>query len=294
MSTDGTPNPANPTPAASGGANTGAATSSPTPAPTPTRAADGRFEPRDWRYPADYHVAELRGRTAEEAASYFKTFYTQALSAQPPKPAAAPPPAPPALPDDTEWLSAPTQAFQKAAQGLVASQLQPTMQTLFQQNASTNRALVAQRFPEVFDKWAPEIDALALQLDPQYRTYENMERIVKMVKAEHNDEIVAAKLESAVQARLQSMGGGLRADGSVAGSGAPAPSGIDLDSKELPEEYRQVLASVNMKPRDLPDFLRKYYGPDVDLDKAMKDWFDKAKSGRVITESRAGWRMERR
>jgi len=281
--------PASPTPASPGAATTTATAS-------PAQAADGRFQPTEWRYPANYHVAELRGRTADEAATYFKTFYTQALSGQarPAQPAAQPAPAP-QVPDDTAWLTAPADAFNRGVQNVMQSQFQPAIGALYQQNASTNRQLVAQRYPDVFEKWAPEVDALALQLDPQYRTFENLERIVKMVKSDHNDEIVQSKLDAAVNARLQAMGGQLRPDGSVAGGSSAAPANsVDLNSTDLPEEYRQILAAVNMKPRDLPDFLRRYYGPDVDLDKAAKDWFDKAKSGKIISESRAGWRMERR
>lgn len=292
MTTPAAPSPApsNPTPP-----NPGAPTTTAT--ASPAQATDGRFQPTEWRYPADYHVAELRGATADQAATYFKTFYTQALAGQPKPPVTTGQNAPaPQVPDDTAWLTAPADAFNRGIQNVVQNQFQPTISSLFQQNASTNRQLVAQRYPDVFEKWAPEVDALALQLDPQYRTYENLERIVKMVRSDHNDEIVAQKLDAAVNARLSAMGGQLRPDGSVA-PGGPSPAAqnsVDLNSAELPEEYRQILAAVNMKPRDLPDFLRRYYGPNVDLDKAAKDWFEKAKTGKVITESRAGWRMERK
>lgn len=298
MTTSGTPpgQGSQPNPTA---ATTGAPTSSPTPT-TPDsqpRTPTGQFAANEWRYPADYGVQELRGRTADEAASYFKTFYQQALAGQPRQPQAAPQaqPQPSALPNDTDWLTDPSRAFDRGVQNVVQTQVLPTMNSLFQNNASTNRQLVAQKYSDVFQKWAPEVDALALQLDPQFRTYENYERIAKIVRSDHNDEIVNERLEAAVQARLTASGGSLRSDGSVAAGGSAAPANaVDLGSTELPEEYRRILADVNMKPRDLPEFLRRYYGNDVDLDKAMKDWFEKAKSGKVIAESRAGWRMERK
>lgn len=300
MTTSGTPpgtgSQPNQTTAASG-VQTSSGNPTPTPTPEQPRTPTGQFAPSEFRYPANYHIEELRGRTGDEAASYFKTFYQQALAGQPRQPQAAPqaPAQNAALPNDTDWLTDPSRAFDRGVQNVVQNQLQPTMNSLFQNNASTNRQLVAQKYSDVFQKWAPEVDALALQLDPQFRTYENYEQIAKIVRSDHNDEIVNERLEAAVQARLTASGGSLRPDGSVAAGGSAAPANaVDLGSTELPEEYRRILADVNMKPRDLPEFLRRYYGNDVDLDKAMKDWFEKAKSGKVISESRAGWRMERK
>lgn len=282
------PAPAASAPPASGAQNTGATPS----APTPPRAPNGQFLPSEFRYPLDYHVPELRGRTGEEAASYFKTFYSQAINAAP-RQAAQPAPQAPQLPDDTDWLSAPRQSFEQASQALVQGQLTPALNQLYAVQAQTNRALVAREDADVFEKWAPEVDAELLKLDPQYRTYDNIKLITKMVRANHNDEIVQAKLDAAVQARLNAMGGGLRSGAEGAPSAQPV-AGVDFNSSDLPAEYRQILASVGLQPRDLPEFLRSYYGRDVDLEKAQKDWFEKAKAGKVVSESRAGWRMERK
>ena len=68
--------PASPTPAPPGAQPT-------TPAPDPARAVDGRFEPNQWRYPADYPVAYLRSKTAEEAAKITDMLYQDMLKNQP-------------------------------------------------------------------------------------------------------------------------------------------------------------------------------------------------------------------
>jgi hypothetical protein len=62
-----------------------------------------------------------------------------------------------------------------------------------------------------------------------------------------------------------------------------------LDKAELPSDYAAILKMRGITDGELDRFLRAYYGPEVDLRTARKDWIEKAKAGAIIREGVDKW-----
>lgn len=260
----------------------------------PARATDGRFEPKEWRYPSDYPVEYLRNKTAEEAARYTDMLYQQVRSntppqqAQPVRPQGAPP-APysqAAPPTQEDFLTDPAGATQRAIAYAQQTQLDPWAQQVGQNQAQMARNLIELREAEAFRRWGPEIDVeIQRQIpDARYRSPEALKLIVDIVRSRHVEELA----EERMQAKLRSMPQSMRADGAVGGgTSANAGGSIDFSSAGLPENYTRVLARANIKPETLDEFLQmtEVRTRGITLDQARQEWLDKAKKGDIITEA---------
>jgi hypothetical protein len=209
-----------------------------------------------------------------EAAQITDYLYRQSMT--PP----APPPAQPQAPSADEWLTDGNQAARKWADAYLNPQLQSYAQAIGQ----TSRELVKSTEKDAFTKWGTEIDTLINQVDPQMRTVDNISRIVRMVKADHLDELA----EERATARIQQMqaAGGLRADtaGGAPGSASPA-AGVDFS--QLPEKYRRTLEKYHTTSRELDEFLlaTDVKTKGLTLEQARADWLAKATVGDIVVES---------
>jgi len=272
-------------------------------APTaePARAADGRFEPNQWRYPDTYPVAYLRGKTAEEAAKITDMLYQEMLKGQPqgqPQPSRptgpVPPPysgyAPPAAapvaapPTQDDFLQDPAGATARYYEYQRATQFDPWAAQSAQNQASLAREIVRRDESKTFDRWGPEIDALINQVDPRYRTVETIKKVVGMVKAEHIDELAEERFKAKMAAMPQSM----RADGAGAtGTSTSVPASIDFDSAGLPQEYARTLSRYNVTPSVLDEFLQttECRVRGITLNQARTEWLAAAKKGDILTEA---------
>jgi len=89
------------------------------------------------------------------------------------------------------------------------------------------------QFSEDFKKWGSEIDAEIRKLPVDYWTYDALNTIVKMVRANHLDEIAAEK----AQRLLQEQHPTIRSGSGGSGSGPQYNNTRTLDSDTLPQGW---------------------------------------------------------
>lgn len=253
---------------------------------------------------------EIVGKTAEEVAQEYAQLYNFALqnvTRQPgPNQAPQPPqhsqpgypshpspnygqnpypsqPAPqaPAPPTPDEWQLDPAVAYQKQREYDEATRYQPIIGGLQSQVASTNMALLQQRYPSEFKKWGTEILNLTNTVPFENRSYDALERVIQIVRSNHIDDIVEEKWkekmkEMPVEQTLRS--------GEAPHTGAAAPNSVDFN--ELPEGYRRYLEVNQVDQSTLDEFLTgpagSLYGSN--LNERRKGFVEAAKGGDVRTE----------
>ena len=265
--------------------------------PDQPRGADGRFQPSEWRYPADYSVTWLRGRTADEAATLSNEMYQSVLGQAPaPQVASAPalevppdrvPPATgqpvvPQQPTADDWLNDPASASARQLEHVRATQFDPVIQQQQDALAQLARGQSVQRFADEFSRWGPEIDTMARQVPANQRTPQAYEWIVDMVRGRHATEVQNEEIERRIQERM-TAGEIIRPDASGASGASPTTlPGLDLESTELPEWWRNACQGVGIKPRDVDKFLMdtKFYGSD--LERARTKYIEAVKRDGVV------------
>jgi hypothetical protein len=246
----------------------------------------------------------LVGKTPAEAAALADQMY-RALAAQqtpqhqtqapgygnPGYQPQMPQPQAPALPSNDDWLTNPQEAFQRSMAQAQQNQFTPVIEQMAQANAMTSRALAEQRFQDDFKRFGPEIHLELNRVPTQMQTFDNIKYVVDLVRGRHAHELANELAEQKLQER---MAAGTLRPSTTNGDVAPSdPTGVDFS--QLPEGYQAVLQRAGVKEvRDLDRFLLKYYGSDVNLQEARKNWFDLASKGNVVVESikGAGYRRE--
>lgn len=192
------------------------------------------------------------------------------------------------MPTQDDWLTQPDVAARRLTEHIRTSTIDPIAQQYGASIGQQARAIVEMQEGDAFKRWAPTIDLYISQMDPQFRTVDNIKRVVTMVKAEHLDELA----EERVQQRLRTMQeqGGHRADGSAPlGGNAAAPSRVDFNS--LPGAYADRLRRHRITEDTLRDFFQhpsmraSFTGdPNASLQKCVDAWLEKAKKGDILTE----------
>lgn len=231
----------------------------------PTGAAPA---PTEWRVPMDDPRPWARGKTASELlalsdqmANAITTLAYQAPAQQAPAPAAyAPSPVQPL--DDDEIIDG---KRMRQILGAVVANQQPVQddQTAFAVY-QTAMALARQNDPEAFASYGPEIEANIAQLPLKMRTLENIRQIVRIVKADHVEELAERR------ARDLAAQQGLTVRTSGAAPNYAGANTSVLESDELPAAYRSLLAKKGITETQLRDFCRAN-GMTVD------QWFKQAK-----------------
>lgn len=233
-----------------------------TAAPTGTAPA-----PTEWRVPLDDPRPWARGKTASELlalsdqmANAITTLAHQAPPQQAPAPMAyAPSPSPL---DDDEIIDG--KRMKQILSAVVASQ-QPvqddgTAFAVYQ----TAMALARQSDPEAFASYAPEIEANIAQLPVKMRTLDNIRQIVRIVKADHVEELAERRARDLVGNQKLTV----RTNGAASQyHGASAPL---LESDELPAPYRDLLAKKGVTEAQVRDFCRAN-------GMTVEQWFKQAK-----------------
>lgn len=191
-------------------------------------------------------------------------------------------------PTDDDWMNNPGEAARKQFAYERATGVDPRFQQQAIALAQQAREIVRFGDPDTFKRWGPEIDILINQMQPEYRTAENIKMAVGIVKSRHLDELA----EERAQAKIQQMqaSGGMRSDGNVQPAGATAFDALDLDRADLPDEYRRKLERYRITPQVLDEFLMntEVKGRGITLKQARDEWLAKARKGDIITEQHAG------
>lgn len=237
----------------------------------------------------------MRNKTADEVANLSNQMYAELVRQQP---RAASPQgqaqqtqynaASPTAPSNDLWITDPATAAAQYAAYVQATQIAPMVGGLTQQLGTTSREVVKLRYPEEFRKWGPEIELYINQTAPEYRTVDNLEKILGLVRANHIDEIAAERAQKRLDEMLNS-GAVLRPGTAGAGVAAAAPNGtIDFKTAGLPPEYSRVLDTYRITPAVLDEFLLKTSanGDPSALPAARAKWLENAKRGDVIVEQK--------
>ena len=272
---------------------------------TTTTSSEAETEARNirsadkWRYPDDYPVTWLRGRTADEAGQLFNQMYGQSMTASYQQPQQAPPqpqqtyggqnqypqqPQQPQDPTDEDWLNDPRNATTRYVTGLYEKQLNPQLQQMYQMNAQMARETIRQAEHEMFDSYGPEIDQLIGQMAIEQRTPDNIRLAVQVVRGRHVDEIADKRARAKLEQMQEQFG--MRADGGVTPSptGVSARDGVDFDISKLPENYQTILRKNNVTADTLRTFLQQTEcNPrGITLKQAFDEWMEAATKGDYV------------
>jgi hypothetical protein len=235
------------------------------------------------------------GRSAVEVAQAGGNLYSAMLSGQPqtmpqqPQQFQAQPAPQPAIPAQPEgppvWDDMdPQGSTQRYIEYVAKTQFQPGMEQNQLVMAQTAQSLAQVKYPDEYRKWGHEIVATLAQLPPGQQTPYAVDKVVDMIRAQHVDEIVSERVEAKIK-QLQDSGSPLRSDAQP--PVVPAPTGVNFQQEELPENYKRLLERHRIDTAKLDEFLmtpsgRQLYGDDIQ--KAREKFIELAKKDDVLTE----------
>lgn len=215
-----------------------------------------------WRVPETDPNPWARGKTAEELLGLSKQMYQglEQLASQPP---AYQPPAQPGfqLPNDDDIVDGKTLKAMLAA--VAAPQPDPYQQ---QSLAQLAYGQVRQMEPKVFQKWEPEVLTQLNKMPKNLWTVDNIALVVKMVKAEHVDELASERAD----ALIAQKGFSTRTTGAAPNGQGHANSETSLESDDLPTDYRDRLKRAGVTMETVRSFCAAN-------GMTVKQWFDSAK-----------------
>lgn len=200
--------------------------------------------------------AWARGKTAAEVLEAGKTMYSvlerfnqqgqvpQAPPAQPQYQQAYTPP-PQAQSEgfgDDEFLTG-RQVKQWGQQ--FTQQMAPQFQHSVNLAAQTSLGLIQQRYPNEFQKYGPEIQGYLSNLPRESWSLDNLERLVKIVRSEHLDELV----DERARQRAAEMVPSPRPNGGA--TEPPGPSGLDA---KAPTDWLSRAKSVGLGEAEIREF----------------------------------------
>lgn len=207
--------------------------------------------PTEWRVPDSDPRVWARGKTATELLNITEQLANaaQSLAAQPQPTAQQPYQGPQVAPlADDELIDG--KRMREILSAMMANQPRDTGTTAAAL-AQMAYSQVKQSDPDTFRAYGPEIDMNVSQLPVEMRTLDNIQRIVKLVRAEHIEELADKR------ARDIAAGQGLAVRTSGAASGYPGARGAPLlESDELPAPYRDLLAKKGVTETQVRDFCR--------------------------------------
>lgn len=159
----------------------------------------------------------LQGKTATEAIDFVNNLVTEAqqLYQAVNTPQAQPAVQPQISTDPDLWLTDPEKAQAVHTQqimGQVQNYVGQAAQPLLQSNAQTARHLTVMQHTDVFDKWGHEVDQIVANVPIAQRSPELYNQAVKMVKANHVEELAQERAQQLMQAGPGLEAGGQHAD----------------------------------------------------------------------------------
>lgn len=111
--------------------------------------------------------------------------------------------------------------------------------------------IVKQQFAQDFARYGPEIDALIARVPSNLRTIDNLQRVVKMIRSDHVDEIAAER----AQQLAATMAPGLRPTGGGAPL-APVSREHSLESEKIPPEWKERARAAKITEDTVAEFCR--------------------------------------
>lgn len=143
-------------------------------------------------------------------------------------------------------------------QQIQQTQLSPQLHQLAQQSSQGVLAFVQQKYQDDFNRWGPEIQSTIAQLPLEQRSLDNLERVVKFVRSEHLQELLADKeRELRQQFNAETGSPGLRSTGAPGAGPVPTTQQqFSLANDKLPPEFRERAARAGLSDQQVADFAR--------------------------------------
>lgn len=138
------------------------------------------------------------------------------------------------------------------APSLVDQAVGPRFAGLYEMQAGTNLMLVKQdpKHADVFTKYGPEVNAILAQVPKERWSIDNLQKVVKMVAADHLDDLARLKAERLVA----DQGMTLRSSGApLPSQPAPQPSNT-LASEKIPTEWKERAAKAGITEATVREF----------------------------------------
>lgn len=183
-------------------------------------------------------------------------------------------PAQPGMPTDETWINKPSDAAAQIADARIAAAMAPALtglQSMAQMQATTMRALASERFKDTFLRWGPEVDTLMANVAPEQRTLDNYEKVVKYVRANHEDEIVQERARAMMAAGgLSERSGGL--------TGVPGTNPVIYDPDKLPAGMGEVAKRHGLTENMVVEWCKKNGW-------TTERWMTEFNNGKVFTST---------
>ena len=152
---------------------------------------------------------------------------------------------------DSEYVSG--AQLNSQAPRLIAEGIAPHIASMNEQMAGMALDRVKDQFRDEFAKYGPEIYGHLSTLDKKSGvwTVDNLTRVVKLVRADHVDEIVRDKLNAS-----SPMEPALRSTGAAPIPVVPPSTDLSVKSEQIPAEYREKLAKAGITDATMDEFCR--------------------------------------
>lgn len=142
--------------------------------------------------------------------------------------------------------------IESLAPKLINDAVTPQLNSVYESLAQTNLENVKRNFSTIFEKYGPEVYGYIAKLPVQSRTVDNLTTVVKLVRADHVDEIArqeAVRLAAEMEPTLRSTGS------------PPVPVASyepknTLQSEHLPQDWKDRAAKAGLTESAVDEFCR--------------------------------------
>ena len=164
----------------------------------------------------------------------------------------------------------------RMAPAIVDARVDSRVAGINEQLASIALSTIKSEYASDFANYGPEIYGHLSRLNKSAGawTVDNLRYVVKMVRADHVEEIVSARLRDASTSQEPA----LRSTGAAPVSPAPLATDFSVQSAQLPPEFREKLAKAGITDATMQEFCRVN-------NMTVQDYFTMVTRGHVITEA---------
>lgn len=142
--------------------------------------------------------------------------------------------------------------IRQVAPQMITDAVTPQFNTIYESLAQTNLDSVRRSNVAIFDKYGPEVYAYVAKLPVQSRTVDNLLTVVKLVKADHLDDLVS---EGASRLAGE-MTPTLRSNGSPSVPVASQEPKYTLQSDTIPQDWKDRAAKAGLTESAVDEFCR--------------------------------------
>ena len=206
---------------------------------TPPGSTAGNGTAPEWRAPAG---SKFAGMTSEQVLGIASTLLETREAEAAPEPVA---------PAATEFDIADDEYVSGAQIKRILTKFGQPSGDALSMAASSNEYIVRQKYASDFAKYGSEINTLLARVPANLRTVDNLERVVKMVRSDHIEDIArerAEQMASEIGATLRSTGAGA----------PPTPVSREhtLESDKIPPAWKARALKNGITERVVDEFCR--------------------------------------